>query len=86
MPVEHLTDATLRAFARKPPAHGTQVDYFDDPAKRGTKGLLLKHSYGGSLSFYLIYYDKKGKSKQHQLGRYPAFQFYRSGCMTIAII
>jgi hypothetical protein len=34
----------------------------------------------------LIYYDKKGKSKQHQLGRYPAFQFYRSGCMTIAII
>ena len=46
MPVKHLTDATLRAFASKPPAHGTQVDYFDDPAKMGTKGLLLKHSYG----------------------------------------
>jgi hypothetical protein len=22
----------------------------------------------------LIYYDKRGKSKQHKLGRYPAFQ------------
>ena len=38
------------------------------------RGLLLKHSYGGTLTFYAVYYDKAGKSKQHKLGRYPALK------------
>ncbi|MCC8946470.1 integrase arm-type DNA-binding domain-containing protein [Bradyrhizobium sp. Arg62] len=74
MPVKHLTDATLRAFADEPPPQGTQIDYFDDPAKGGTRGLLVKHSYGGTLTFYLMYYLKGGKSKQRKLGRYPALK------------
>ncbi len=74
MPVKHLADATLRALAKSPPEHGTQIDYYDDPSQGGTKGLLLKHSYGGTLTFYAVYYDKAGKSKQHKLGRYPALK------------
>ncbi|WP_456856107.1 tyrosine-type recombinase/integrase [Bradyrhizobium sp. USDA 4501] len=68
----HMTDATVRALVKEPPPQGKQIDYFDDPANGGTKGLLLKHSYGGTLAWYLLYYDKKGKSKQRKLGRYPA--------------
>ncbi|MDO9057626.1 MAG: Arm DNA-binding domain-containing protein, partial [Bradyrhizobium sp.] len=74
MPVIHMTDATLRAFAKAPPQSGVQVDYYDDPSKGGVRGLLLKHSYGGTLTFYVIYYPKGSSSKQHKLGRYPGLK------------
>jgi integrase len=66
-----LTDAALRSLLKNPPPQGTQTDYFDDPAKGGLRGLFVKHSYGGTLTWYLMWYDK-GKSKAHKLGRYPA--------------
>jgi integrase len=40
----------------------------------GVRGLLLKHSYGGTLTFYLAWYPKGGGTRQHKLGRYPAMK------------
>ena len=74
MPVFHMTDATLRALLKRPPEKGVQTDYLDDPAKGGVRGLLLKHSYGGTLTFYLVWYPKGGGTKQHKLGRWPALK------------
>lgn len=74
MPVRHLTDATLRALFKDPPPPRKQIDYFDDVARGGTKGLFIKHSFGGTITFYLMWYAKGGKSKIHKLGRYPALK------------
>lgn len=70
MPIRHLTDATLRALLNEPPPPRKQIDYFDDE----TKGLFIKHSYGGTITWYLMFYTKGGKSKIHKLGRYPALK------------
>lgn len=69
-----LTDAALRSLLNDPPPRGKQVDYFDDPAKGGVRGLLVKHSYGGTLTFYVMTYPKGGGTKQHKMGRYPALK------------
>lgn len=86
MPVMHMTDATVRALVKAPPPRGRQIDHFDDPANGGTKGLLLKQSYGGTLAWYLLYYDKKGKSKQHKLGRYPAINLAAARSQALALL
>lgn len=74
MPVKHLTDATLRALINDPPPPRKQIDYFDDVTKGGTKGLFIKHSFGGTITFYLMWYQRGGKSKVHKLGRYPSLK------------
>ena len=74
MPVLHMTDATLRALAKDPPAKPTQLDWYDDHTKSGVRGLLIKQSYGGSMTWFLLHYPRKGKSAQHKLGRYPALK------------
>lgn len=74
MPVKHLTDATLRALLNDPPPPRKQIDYFDDVTKGGTKGLFIKHSFGGTITWYLMWYQKGGKSKIHKLGRYPSLK------------
>lgn len=70
MPVKHLTDAMLRALIKDPPVPPKQIDYFDDE----TRGLFIKHSYGGTITFYLMFYERGGKSRIHKLGRYPALK------------
>lgn len=74
MPIRHLTDATLRALLNDPPPPRKQIDYFDDVTKGGTKGLFIKHSFGGTITWYLMYYQRGGKSKIHKLGRYPSLK------------
>jgi integrase len=70
MPVIQLTDALLRAFAKQPPPPRKQIDYFDTE----TKGLFIKHSFGGTMTWNLMYYAQGGKSRVHKLGRYPALK------------
>lgn len=70
MPAIQLTDALLRAFAKQPPPPRKQIDYFDTE----TKGLFIKHSFGGTITWYLMWYERGGKSRIHKLGRYPALK------------
>lgn len=72
MPVSPLTEKFLRAL--KPPQPREQKDYFDDVKKGGTRGLFIKHSYGGTMTWFLMHYDERGRSKVHKLGRYPALK------------
>jgi integrase len=73
MPVSHLTDAFLRALLKEPPPPRKQIDHFDDASKGGTRGLFIKHSFGGTMTWYLMYY-MQGQSKVHKLGRYPSLK------------
>ncbi|MBR1241509.1 integrase arm-type DNA-binding domain-containing protein [Bradyrhizobium sp. AUGA SZCCT0274] len=74
MPVRELTEKELRELLKNPPSPRKQIDYFDDVTKSGTKGLFIKHSFGGTMTWYLMYYKRGGKSKTHKLGRYPSLK------------
>jgi len=63
----------LKSLAKHPPEKSKQIDYFDDATKGGVRGLLLKHSYGGTLAFFVMYYEG-GKSKLFKLGKYPVLK------------
>src|ERR1700730_1746227 len=73
MPHLHLTDLKLKSLANHPPAKPKQIDYFDDVTKGGVRGLLLKHSYGGTLTWFVMYYEG-AKSKVFKLGKYPVLK------------
>jgi integrase len=68
----HMTDLALKSLAKNPPPPPCQREYFDDPA-RGVRGLMVKHSYGGSLTWYVMHYEG-GKSKLFKLGKYPVLK------------
>ncbi|WP_246550510.1 tyrosine-type recombinase/integrase [Bradyrhizobium liaoningense] len=54
----------------QPPPKPQQVEYFDDVAKGGVQGLILRHSHGGARTWACMYYEE-GKSRTIKLGRYP---------------
>src|ERR1700738_1862572 len=73
MPHLHMTDLKLKSLAKTPPEKPKQIDYFDDVTKGGVRGLLLKHSFGGTLTWYVMFYEE-GKSKLFKLGKYPVLK------------
>jgi hypothetical protein len=69
MPRLHMTDRSVRDL-KAPPAP-QQAEYFDDVAKGGVQGLILRQSYGGTRTWFCMYYEQGGKSRTIKLGRYP---------------
>lgn len=64
----HMTEKWVRDL--QPPPKPQQVEYFDDVAKGGVQGLILRHSYAGARTWAVMYYES-GRSRTTKLGRYP---------------
>lgn len=72
MPRLRMTDLAIKNL--KTPPKPEQQDYFDDPAgKGGVRGLLLRHSYGGTKTWRVMVY-RNGVSQSFALGRYPVLK------------
>lgn len=73
MAIAHLTDTSIKRLTftlRDDGKERTQEDFFDDPAKGGFRGLILRLSYGGTKSWRVMFY-LNGRSRTYALGKYP---------------
>lgn len=65
---QHMTEKWVRDL--DPPPKPQQKEFFDDPAKGGVRGLVLRVSYAGTKTWATMFYEE-GKSRTIKLGRYP---------------